>query len=88
MNIAVWHCYDYGPAHTYVLLAETEDALRAKVREAISYRWDKKAQGPMPEDFDELLEMYTEWDSDLYFGDWGYTVINTVYCEPVEEQEL
>jgi alpha-L-fucosidase len=87
-NIAIWHCYDYGKNDTYILLAESEDALRTKVRESISALWDADDQGPMPEDFDALLEAYEEyWGNTCYFGDWGYTVLDSTLCEPVEVLE-
>jgi hypothetical protein len=49
MNIAIWHCYWYGPRDTYVMLAETNELLEAKVREAIADGWYPEDDGPMPE---------------------------------------
>jgi len=86
-HIAVWHCYWYGPNETYVMLAETEDALRAKVRGEIAAGWYAEDQGPMPEDFDELVEVYEETNPDnCYFGDWGWTVIDSTLCQPVGDE--
>mgnify|MGYP000093484913 CR=1 FL=1 len=80
MNIKVWHCYWYGKYDTIIMLAETEDALRAKVREAIADGWYPD-QGPMPEDFDELMERYSEENGDnCYFGGWGYEVLDSTLC--------
>ena len=85
MNIKVWHCYWYGKYDTIILLAETEDALRTKVREAIADGWYTD-QGPMPEDFDELMERYSEENGDnCYFGGWNWTVIDSTLCERVAE---
>ena len=50
MNIAIWHCYHYGQFDTYVMLAETEELLEAKVREAIADGWYPDTDGPMPEE--------------------------------------
>jgi len=87
MNIVVWHCYWYGPSETYVMLAETEDALRTKVRGEIAAGWYVEDQGPMPEDFDELVEVYEETNPDnCYFGDWGWTVIDSTLCQPVGDE--
>jgi hypothetical protein len=49
MNIAIWHCYWYGPSDTYVMLAETNELLEAKVREAIADGWypDTMVRCPM-----------------------------------------
>jgi len=86
MNIKVWHCYWYGKYDTIILLAETEDALRAKVREAIADGWYTD-QGPMPEGWDALMEKYEElYGGDCYFGDWGYTVLDSTLCAPVEDE--
>jgi hypothetical protein len=49
MNIAIWHCYWYGPRDTYVMLAETNELLEAKVRDAIADGWYPEDDGPMPE---------------------------------------
>jgi hypothetical protein len=86
-NIAIWHCYDYGPHETYVIVAETEELLEAKVREVISATWDEKDQGPMPENFSELMEKYEEVSGGTcYFGDWSYTALDSTLCEPVEDR--
>ena len=86
-HIAIWHCYWYGPHETYVMVAETEDALRTKVREAIGAGWYPEDQGPMPEDWDALIEAYETTDPDnCYFGDWGYTIIDSTLCVPVEDE--
>lgn len=89
MKIKVWHCYWYGPYDTYVILAETHEALRAKVREAIAAGWYPDDQGPMPDDWDEMMEAYRDSvGDDCYFGDWGYTVIDAVLCDLVSDVEL
>ena len=81
MNIAVWHCYHYGQFDTYVILAETEELLEAKVREAIAADWYPDDDGPMPEDFGDLMETYREVNDDTcYFGDWGCTFIDPALC--------
>jgi hypothetical protein len=86
MNIKVWHCYWYGPHETIVMLAETEDALRAKVREAIAEGWDADEDGPLPEDFSELVDRYQEVSGDTcYFGDYTYTVLDSALCEHLPE---
>ena len=86
MNIAIWHCYHYGQFDTYVMLAETEEFLEAKVREAIADGWYTD-QGPMPEGWDALMEKYEElYGGDCYFGDWGYTVLDSTVCAPVEDE--
>ena len=88
MNIAVWHCYHYGPRDTYVMLAETNDLLEAKVREAIADGWYPEDQGPIPDDWDEMMEKYQEASGDQsYFGDWTYTVIDAALCEPAHEKD-
>jgi hypothetical protein len=77
MKIKVWHCYWYGPYDTYVILAETHELLEAKVREAIADGWYPDDDGPMPEDFGDLIEKYREVSGDTcYFGDWGFTVVD------------
>jgi len=87
MNIKVWHCYWYGKYDTIIILAETEDALRAKVRGAIADGWYPDDDGPMPEDWDDLMEKYEELHGGAcYFGDWGYTVIDSTLCNPVEDE--
>ena len=89
MKIKVWHCYWYGPYDTIILLAETHEALQAKVREEIAAGWYPDDQGPMPEDWDELMEQYRElYGSEYYFGDWNYTVIDAVLCDLVSDVEL
>ena len=86
MNIKVWHCYWYSKYDTIILLAETEDALRTKVREAIADGWYPDDDGPMPEDWDELMEKYEElYGDNCYFGDWGYEVLDSTLCERVAE---
>ena len=85
--IAVWHCYHYGQFDTYVMLAETHELLEAKVREAIAAGWYFDEDGPLPEDFSELMEKYEEASGQTsYFGDWGYTVIDSTLCTPVEDE--
>jgi hypothetical protein len=89
MKIKVWYCYWYGPHDTYVILAETHKLLEAKVREAIADGWYPDDDGPMPEDFGELMEKYQEVSGDTcYFGDWNYTVIDAVLCDLVSDVEL
>jgi hypothetical protein len=88
MNIAIWHCYWYGPHDTYVMLAETNELLEAKVREAIADGWYPDDDGPMPDDFGDLMEKYQEVSGDTcYFGDWGYTVIDGSLCTVVEDKQ-
>ena len=85
-RIAIWHCYWYGPHETIVMLAETEDALRAEVRDAIAEGWYPDDQGPMPEDFSELMDRYQEVSGDTcYFGDYTYTVLDSALCEHFPE---
>lgn len=87
MNIAIWHCYWYGPHDTYVMLAETQELLEAKVREAIASDWPDLDDGPMPEDFGDLIEAYRKFSGDTcYFGDWGYTFIDPALCNKGEDQ--
>jgi hypothetical protein len=86
-NIAIWHCYWYGPYDTYVMLAETEELLEAKVRGAIAEGWYPDEQGPMPEDFSDLLEKYEKVSGGTcYFGDWSYTALDSTLCEPVGDE--
>jgi hypothetical protein len=86
-HIAIWHCYWYGPQDTYVMLAETQELLEAKVREAIAEGWYTDEDGPLPEDFSDLMEKYEEAnDSTSYFGDWGYTVLDSTLCVPVGDE--
>ena len=76
MKVTVWHCYDYGKNDTYVLVAGSEEELMTKVRESIAALWDEDEQGPMPDDWDALMEAYEErWGNACYIGDWGYTEI-------------
>jgi hypothetical protein len=85
-HIAIWHCYWYGPYDTYVMLAETQELLEAKVQEAIANDWDFD-DGPLPEDFGDLIEKYRAVSNDTcYFGDWGYTVLDSTLCVPVEDE--
>ena len=87
MNIAIWHCYHYGQFDTYVMLAETEELLETKVREEIAMGWYYDDDGPMPDDFGELMEKYEElYGGACYFGDWGYTIIDSTLCQPVGEE--
>lgn len=86
MNIKVWHCYWYGKYDTTIILAETEDALRAEVRQAIAESWYPD-QGPMPEGWDALVEKYEEFDGGkCYFDGWGYTVLDSTLCTPVKDE--
>ena len=81
MNIKVWHCYWYGKYDTIIMLAETEEALRAKVRKAIAECWYPDDDGPMPDDWDEMMEAYRDSVGDnCYFGDWGYEVLDSTLC--------
>jgi hypothetical protein len=87
MKIKVWHCYWYGEHETVVIFAETHEALEAKVRQVIAEGWYPDEQGPMPEDFSDLMEKYEEVsDGICYFGDWGYTVLDSTLCEPVGDE--
>jgi hypothetical protein len=73
--------------YVYVMLAETNELLEAKVREAIADGWYPEDDGPMPEDFGDLMEKYQEVSGDTcYFGDWGYTVIDSTLCTRVEDE--
>ena len=86
-HIAIWHCCWYGPYDPYVMLAETEELLEAKVRGAIAEGWDDENDGPMPEDFSELLKKYATISNDTYyFDDWGYTALDSTLCEPVGDE--
>jgi hypothetical protein len=92
-DIMIWHCYHYARHDTFVLVAETQEALEAKVRQAAIDDWDDDFadddDGPMP---DVLLRRvrwrntrsYTE--GTCYFGDWGYTIIDSTLCQPVGEE--
>ena len=78
-RIAIWHCYWYGPHETIVLVAGSDEELRTKVREAIAAGWYPEDQGPMPEDWDDLMEAYEETDDgSCYFAGWD--------CEEIEVQ--
>jgi hypothetical protein len=90
-DIMIWHCYHYARHDTFVLVAETQEALEAKVRQAVIDDWDDDFDddddGPMPDDFDELMEKYEElYGGTCYFGDWGYTIIDSTLCQPVGEE--
>jgi hypothetical protein len=86
-HIAIWHCYWYGPHETIVLVAETQELLEAKVREAIAEGWYPDEQGPLPEDFSELMGRYQELSDDTcYFGDYTYTVLDSTLCVPVGDE--
>jgi hypothetical protein len=64
------------------------ELLEAKVREAIADGWYPEDDGPMPEDFGDLIEKYQEASGDTcYFGDWGYTVIDSTLCTRVEDEQ-
>jgi hypothetical protein len=68
----------YGQHDTYVMLAETERASGSQGPRR-NRRWDGiyDDDGPMPDDFGDLIEKYQEVSGDTcYFGDWGYTVID------------
>jgi hypothetical protein len=42
----------------------------------------------MPDDFGDLMEKYQEVSGDTcYFGDWGYTVIDSTLCTRVEDEQ-
>jgi hypothetical protein len=86
-HIAIWHCYWYGPHETIVLVAETQELLEAKVRGAIAEGWYFDEQGPLPEDFSELMDRYQELSDDTcYFGDYTYTVLDSTLCVPVGDE--
>ena len=88
MKIKVWHCYWYGPHETIVLLAETQALLEDQIRQAIAEGWYPEDQGPMPDDWDEMMEKYQETSGDqCYFGDCTYTVIDAALCDPVQEKD-
>ena len=87
-KIVIWHCYFYGPDDTWVILAESEDALRSKVRDQIAAEWDLEGQGPMPEGWDALVEAFDDWQcGHAYFGDWGWSVVDSTLCEPAEADQ-
>ena len=89
MKITIWHCHWYGPHENYVLLAETEQRLEAKVTALIADGWYPDDDGPMPDDFDELMEMYQEVSGDTcYFGDRGFTVIDTTLCAVADRGDM
>lgn len=83
MNIRVWHCYHYGPFGTYVMLAESEEALKAKIWAEIRAGWYSEDDGPLPENFEEAMELYenTIDPYGCYFGDIGWAVIDASACE-------
>ena len=86
-DIAIWHCYHYARHDTFVLVAETQEALEAKVREELAMGWYYDDDGPMPESFDALMEKYEKlYGGTCYFGDWGYTIIDSTLCQPVGEE--
>jgi hypothetical protein len=90
-DIMIWHCYHYARHDTFVLVAETPEALEAKVRQAAIDDWDDDFadddDGPMPDDFDALMEKYEElYGGTCYFGDWGYTIIDSTLCQPAGEE--
>ena len=85
MLIKVWHCYFYGRRDTTIILAESEDAMRAKVRDIIALEWDFDGLGPMPESFADLFDTFQEYDDQQYFGDWDWGYINPFLCETGEE---
>lgn len=86
-NIMVWHCYEYGHGGAYVMVAESQEALEAKVRESIAMDWDTESWGPMPKDFRDLIDAIDErmGVSGTSYGDWGYTVIDSTLCQPAGE---
>jgi hypothetical protein len=81
MRVVIWHCYHYGKHETSIIVAETNDLLRSKVRGVITSEWRDEDDGPMPEDFSELMDAYNEQHSDQYFGDWDWSVIDVSLCE-------
>jgi hypothetical protein len=43
--------------------------------------WYYEDDGPMPDDFGDLIEKYREVSGDTcYFADWGFTVIDSGLC--------
>lgn len=88
-DIIVWHCYQYTPHDTYIVLAESEAALRAKIWDEIKAGWNPEDDGPLPEDFDEALERYEDRQCPhgSYFGDWGWSVVDSTLCEPAEADQ-
>lgn len=85
MEIKVWHCYHYGKHETSIIVAETDDILKSKVRGIIASEWREEDDGPMPEDFLDLIEAYHENFNDRYFGEWDWATINVALCEAQEE---
>ena len=83
-QIKVWHCYFHGHRDTMILLAESHDALKAKVRGIIVSEWDLEDHGPMPEDFDDLIEAFHENNDSQYFGEWDWAYVNPDLCETDE----
>ena len=85
MMIRVWHCYYYGPHDTYIILAESEDALKEKIRAEITAGWYPEDDGPLPDDYDEMMEAYMNLSGyhGSYFGDYGWTEVNGALCEEV-----
>ena len=88
-DIIVWHCYHYTLHDTYVVLAESEAALKAKIWDEIKAGWYPEDDGPLPEDFDTALELYAERADyhGCYFGDIGWSVVDSTLCEPAEADQ-
>lgn len=84
--IKVWHCYHYGPSETYIILAESENALKAKIMKEISAGWYPEDDGPLPDDFDAMMELYDSIGDyhGSYFGDFGWSIIDAAICEKEE----
>ena len=85
MKIRVWHCYHYGPDDTYIILAESEEALREKIRAEIDASWYPEDDGPLPDDYDEMMEAYESISGyhGSYFGDYGWSEVKVALCEEV-----
>jgi hypothetical protein len=81
MRVIIWHCYHYGKHETSIVVAETNDLLRSKVRGVIASEWRDEDDGPMPESFDDLIEAYHENFENRYFGEWDWAVIDVSLCE-------
>lgn len=81
--LKIWTCYHYSKHEAVVLVTETEEHLRKQVRAIITAEWEEE-DGPMPEDFDELVQAYSDNWGDRYFGDWGCKFINPALCEEVD----
>jgi hypothetical protein len=61
---------------------------KPKSEQAIAEGWYPEDQGPIPDDWDEMMEKYQEASGDqCYFGDWTYTVIDAALCEPAHEKD-